>query len=204
MQWSHAGKKEALGRSEREVREKLELDMNLFYCSYPYGTASTSIFTGAFAWDKQWLSHAGRRETETQRERQTERYRESEKEEEVESVMMTDNKRKEEGKGGERKHEIYTNIYEPHAVSCVVQTKSKARVNWRIQEETFWLHGCNTGSWMGERNDEPGMWAMCLWERGWRRDKNGTGRHTACYTLGFTLILGYGQKASVVIINTAR
>lgn len=25
----------------------------LFYCSYPYGTASTSIFTGTFAWDKQ-------------------------------------------------------------------------------------------------------------------------------------------------------
>lgn len=24
----------------------------LFYCSYPYGTASTSIFTGTFAWDK--------------------------------------------------------------------------------------------------------------------------------------------------------
>lgn len=38
---------------KRVIREKLELDMNLFYCSYPYGTASTSIFTGAFAWDKQ-------------------------------------------------------------------------------------------------------------------------------------------------------
>lgn len=32
--------------------------MNLFYCSYPYGTASASIFTGTFPWDKQWLSHA--------------------------------------------------------------------------------------------------------------------------------------------------
>lgn len=31
--------------------------MNLFYCSYPYGTASASIFTGTFPWDKQWLSH---------------------------------------------------------------------------------------------------------------------------------------------------
>lgn len=33
-----------------------------------------------------------------------------------------------------------------HAVSHVVQTKYKARVNWIIQRGTFGLHGCNTGS----------------------------------------------------------
>lgn len=42
--------------------------------------------------------------------------RDRQREREVERAMMTDDKRKEEGKGGgERKHEIYTNIYE---ISC--------------------------------------------------------------------------------------
>lgn len=31
--------------------------INLFYCSYSYGTASASIFTGNFPWNKQWLGH---------------------------------------------------------------------------------------------------------------------------------------------------
>lgn len=34
--------------------------MNLFYCSYPYGTASPAVFTGTFPRDKQWLSHTRR------------------------------------------------------------------------------------------------------------------------------------------------
>lgn len=119
--------------------------MNLFYCSYPYGTASTSIFTGTFAWDKQWLSHRERdRDTEIERERGDE-----------------DRGQKEErrvGGGGEnmKNIQIYMRF---HAVSHVVQTKYKARVNWIIQRGTFGLHGCNTGSWMGERSDEPVMWA---------------------------------------------
>lgn len=119
--------------------------MNLFYCSYPYGTASTSIFTGTFAWDKQWLSHRERdRDTVKERERE---------------VMRTEDKRKRGGWGGRenmKNIQIYMRI---HAVSHVVQTKYKAHVNWIIQRGTFGLHGCNKGSWMGERSDEPVMWA---------------------------------------------
>lgn len=42
--------------------------MNLFYCSYPYGTASASIFTGTFPWNKQWLSHIRQGKGSTERE----------------------------------------------------------------------------------------------------------------------------------------
>lgn len=52
-------------------------------------------------------------------------------------------------KGGRRGRENmrYTQVYMRfHAVSHVIQTKHKARVNWRIQRGTFWLHGCDTGS----------------------------------------------------------
>lgn len=59
VQWNNKGKK----------KQKKNLDMNLFYCSYPYGTASSSIFTGTFAWDKQWLSHTEREEIQRQKER---------------------------------------------------------------------------------------------------------------------------------------
>lgn len=44
--------------------------MNLFYCSYPYGTASASIFTGTFPWNKQWLSHTRQGEGSIERERE--------------------------------------------------------------------------------------------------------------------------------------
>lgn len=33
------------------------INVNLFYCSYSYGAASASIFTGSFSWNKQWLCH---------------------------------------------------------------------------------------------------------------------------------------------------
>lgn len=46
--------------------------MNLFYCSYPYGTASASIFTGTFPWNKQWLSHTRQGKGSTHRERRWE------------------------------------------------------------------------------------------------------------------------------------
>ncbi len=50
------------------MREEWELYMNLFYGSYSYGTATPSIFTGTFAWDKQWL-HRAHREREREREK---------------------------------------------------------------------------------------------------------------------------------------
>lgn len=59
-----------------------ELYMNLFYGSYSYGTATPSIFTGTFAWDKQWLHRAHR-----ERERENERNYES-----MQQVMCYTNK----------------------------------------------------------------------------------------------------------------
>lgn len=61
--------------------------------------------------------------------------------------MRTEDKRKRGGWGGGGENMKNIQIYMRfHAVSHVVQTKYKARVNWIIQRGTFGLHGCNTGS----------------------------------------------------------
>lgn len=52
--------------------------MNLFYCSYPYGTASASIFTGTFPWNKQWLGHTRQGKGSTERERGDDRLKRQE------------------------------------------------------------------------------------------------------------------------------
>lgn len=53
------------------------ININLFYCSYSYGTASASIFTGNFPWNKQWLGHTrqggGRREIRNSQNKKSKR-----------------------------------------------------------------------------------------------------------------------------------
>lgn len=44
-------------RQNNDISKVKGINVNLFYCSYSYGTASASIFTGSFPWNKQWLGH---------------------------------------------------------------------------------------------------------------------------------------------------
>lgn len=62
---------EQVKSKDKIVNKKGELYMNLFYCSYPYGTASASIFTGTFPWDKQWLCHTRQGKGSRERKKMT-------------------------------------------------------------------------------------------------------------------------------------
>lgn len=162
MQRSHANKKRKQRRkasSWRVVRirhEPLLLFLSLWHC---LGVHIYSDFC------------LGQAMTDKNSEKERDRIREKRQKREWWWHMK---KQREVGKRGEegRENMRYIQIHmRYHAVSHVVQTNYERRVSWRIQGEIFWFHGCDTGSWMGERNDTPVMWAVCL-----KKEKEGKGR----------------------------